>query len=232
MRRHLYYRRQLPIKRIRWCDPTGGVATATVLGAIYTSAGVGTVITSGTAAAIGTTALAVGGTVAAGAMSAYGKREEGIAASNQYRYAASVMDRQAEAARRTADINRGQVVYGASQQAKSLSEKVAEVSGAQKAAIGANIGGGSVTGADIIRDTATKAKQDELAIRYNADVRNWGIENEAQNEIWSLGIQKDQYLKAAKNARQAGNIGAMTSLLSTASSTASAYGKYNYKGVV
>ena len=202
---HWYYNNRniivLSHCRIRTCDPTGGYATTGVIMAL---------------------------TAAAGVTAAYGKREEGISQANQYRYAASVMDRQAEATRRTADINKSQVQYGASLQAKSLGEKVAEVTGAQKAAIGANIGGGSVTGADIIKDTMTKSKMDELAIRYNAEQKNWGIENEAQNEIWSLNTQKKQYLQAAKNARRAGNIGAMTSLLSTATSTASAYNKYNF----
>jgi mannitol-specific phosphotransferase system IIBC component len=165
-------------------------------------------------------------TLAGGAVSAYGKSQQSRAQSDAYKYSANAMDAQAKLAKRTSDINSKLVQDSAAREATEYGRKIAGVYGAQKVAVASNMGGGSVTEADILRDTFTKAKLDEMAIRHNADIKTWGIRNEAENEVWGLGIQKNQYLKAAKNARKAGAINVASSILSTASSIADTSMRY------
>ena len=213
MRKHWHYKTG-SIDRRRYCDPTGGFATMGVLMAV---------------------------SAVAGGVSAYGSYQEGQEKSKMYRDAAGNTDIQAEMARQTAAQNvmltqrqMAQNIHSvqmdASFQDRNLKEAVAKIRGTQTATAAAmGVGGGSVTSADIAMDTLNKEKMDEIAIRYNADSTStkitnegnnqiWGINNDLNNQTWALGVQKSQYMSAAKNAKTAGNIKAASTILSTISS--------------
>ncbi len=184
---------------VLFCDPSGGLAT-----------------------------LAIVTTIAGGVTAAYGQTQQAKSQSDAYRYSAGLLDTQAKLAKRTADINSRLVQDAASRESAQLGRNVSETMGAQKAASAANMGGGSVTAADIMTDTLKKARMDELAIKYGADIKSWGIREEEKAETWRLGVERDQYLKAAKNARKAGNIAVASSILGTATQIADVGMKYRY----
>jgi hypothetical protein len=199
------------MQRARFCDPTGGYATLGVI-------------------------MAVGG-----ATGAYGAYSEGSSTSAMYRAAARNAELQKDIYRRTAEQNTARTkaamernisatMMDASMQAKSVQQIAEATAGTQKATSAAmGVGGGSVSQADALLDTFDKQKMDEMAIRYNADAaaagitdegnqRLWDIQYDLQNKLWAADVEKQQYEYAAKNAKKAGNIKALGSILDTASS--------------
>lgn len=199
-RGHLHHRQRNIhldfLSMARFCDPTGGFATAGVIMAL---------------------------TAVSGGFAAYGQMQAGRAAQRQNEYNAQLAERQSELVRRTAEQNKTAEQLNAAGKSKTLAEKTAELEGTQKATAAASgVGGGSVTSADITADTITKSSLDQAAIKYNADINSWNIENEARGNEWMLKNRANQYRQAGKNAVDAGNINATSTLLNTATSVASA----------
>jgi hypothetical protein len=102
-------------------------------------------------------------------------------------------------------------------QSQQLSRQQMAVKGAQGASMGAQGLDGSVTGADIAKDTFTKQQMDQMTLQYNANVKTWSTTNAANAQLWGLGAQETQYSMGAQNAQTAGDIAAAGSLLNSAS---------------
>jgi hypothetical protein len=192
---------------------------------------------------VGTLAISAG-VSAAGAISSANSQ------SNQYKYQAQVAQLRAQLARRTADQNITLVKqneeqnitstqFDASEQSAANMRGLGQVRGSQKATLAANGMGDSVTAADIATDTFDAAKRDETAIRYNADAKTVGIENNANQQIWNLNneaanaewganVESAQDTMAAGNAQVAGYFGAANSIMGAASAYAGA--KMSYGG--
>jgi len=180
----------------RWCDPTGGYATAGVVMAL---------------------------TAVAGGYAAYGNVQAGRSQQRQNEYEAQLAEQQAALYRRTAEQNKTLEQANAAEASKTLAQKTAELKGTQAATAAASgIGGGSVTTADIAADTITKEKLDQAAIAYNANINSWNIEEEAKGNEWMLKNRATQYRRAGKNAVNSANIAATSTLLNTATSVAGA----------
>jgi hypothetical protein len=100
----------------------------------------------------------------------------------------------------------------------------------------ASLGIGGTTATDIAAETFDKAKIDELAIRYNADVAAWEAINTGKNAAWTLRSEASQYDIASRNIKKASQINTLTTVLNTAASVASvgamsgALGKGGSKG--
>jgi hypothetical protein len=178
-------------------------------------------------------------TAAAGGVSAYGQYRQGKSQDQYYRYLADQNEREAEAARITAeqeaelakqtgDLRSTIGQNEAAQRAKELKGNVSTVKGAQRAAMAA-MGIYGVTAEDILTDTTNKAKLDEANIRYNADINSWEAKRNADLEAWSarkgaadkgwaLGNQASAYRLAGKQARSAAKINMVSSILGTAAS--------------
>jgi hypothetical protein len=101
-------------------------------------------------------------------------------------------------------------------QAQQLSRQQTAIKGAQAASMGAQGIDGSVTSAEIAKDTFTKQQMDQSTLMYNANVKAWNITNQANANLWGLGAQKEQYSLGAENAALAGDISAGGSLFSSA----------------
>lgn len=170
--------------------------------------------------------IATVATVGAGALQAGGQIKQGFAQSDQYKYMGNVLDARSALARQQAEQNNTLTENAAAFQAQSSFRNAAQVEGTQKAAIGANGIGGSVTAADIAGDSFDREKLDQIAIRYNADTKKWENNRAADLEVWDNDNQKRQALRAAKNARQSGYINAGATLLGTAASVAGGYAKF------
>lgn len=186
---------------------------AAIPGAIGAAEGVGVA----GAAAAGATTLAVGATALSGGVAAYGAYQQGQAQKNMMNYQAQAAAVQQGIVKQTADANITGVENQAALESGQLSRQQAAVKGAQAAAAGAQGLDGSVTGADIAKDTFTKQQMDQQTLMYNANVKSWDITNNANSQLWGLGAQEGQYSEGARNAGIAGDIGAGTSLLSAAS---------------
>lgn len=171
---------------------------------------------SGTAAAVIGTA-AVGTAIASGGMAAYGAYQQGQAQKNMMNYQAQAAATQQKIVQQTSEANIKGVQDQAAMESGRLSRQQMAIKGAQTAAAGAQGLGGSVTGADIAKDTFTKQQLDQMTLQYNTNVKSWGITNKMNADLWGLGAQEGQYSMGAENAEKAGNIATVGSLLDTAS---------------
>ncbi len=169
------------------------------------------------------TATVVGLSVASGGFQAYNQYKQGVAESKYNNYLATQSENEGKAALAAGQKQSELVQDSAKEQGKSFKRGAAEFNSAQRAAMAA-MGVEGVTAEDVASDTFNKQRMDELAIRYNADVKSWETTTQAANQNWQSQEQAKQYRYAAKNAKQAGKTAAFTTLLSTAASTASMMG--------
>ncbi len=189
--------------------------------------------------------IAATAAAAAGGMQMYGQYQEGKATAQMYNYQAALNYQEAATRRKYAEeqkkaINEAAVANitleqtAAGLESARLMRDVSQLTGKQKAAIGA-LGIGGVTAEDIAIDTFDKARLDQLAIRYNANVQSWQIREQAKRDIWTLGeevkqktwaleSEAGQYRVAGKQARRAANIKMGATLLETAASVANIAG--------
>jgi phosphatidate phosphatase APP1 len=194
---------------------------------IFTSIGLAvgaTVAASATGIGAFGTGVALAGLAAtslAGAgISAFGQYAQGQAQKSEMKYQSDVANRQAEMAERAGAQNVRLTQYQASQDTQALNRKYAVLRGAQKAAFGSEIGGGSVTEGDVATDTFNTQTRDEEMIRYNADLKSWAIKEQAGGEVWGLKSQANQFTYAGKNAARAGMISGTGTIFSGVGNTA------------
>lgn len=176
-------------------------------------------------------ALLMGATAVSGAVSAYGAYSQGQAQKNLMNYQAQAAQTQADQEAKVAKVNISGVQDQAALNATQLGRQQAEAKGQQVAAAGAQGIGSSVTAADIAKSTFTKQQMDQMTLQYNANVKSWGITNQANQRIWALGVQSGQFGMGAKNSETAGDINAGSTLLSTASQIGTE-GIMNSKGYI
>lgn len=174
---------------------------------------------------MGAAAPAVGLSIGGSLLGAYGSYTEGQDKAAYYNYLVSNSRTEAGLAQKEADTESTLTSTQASQQARMASRRAAEVTGAQTAAEGANGTSGSVTGADVSNDTFNKAKLDQMAIKYNADVQNYRTQQSAKLKEFALNRDAEGNVIAGKAARTAGNLGAFNSILGGARQVAGIYGK-------
>lgn len=162
------------------------------------------------------------GVIAAGSYySAQGQMQQGESQNQYYRYLADTTEKQADAVMATAGRQEDAIQDQGASEFKNLKKAEARFEGAQTASMAANGVIGGVTAEDVAADTIDKAKLDEAAIRYNADVKSWEVRNNAKMNAWDLRNQAAQQRVAGANAKRAGEIGAVSTLLGGAGAVAS-----------
>lgn len=114
----------------------------------------------------------------------------------------------------------------ASFEGKRLKTSQSQFNASQRAIMAA-AGVTGVTAEDITTSTLSQQQLDEMALRYNADVKSWEVKTGAayknqskQYEAWQSNIQADQFRYAGKAAKYAGKVGAFSTILSTVASVA------------
>lgn len=167
------------------------------------------------------TATVITATAISGGMQAYGQYKEGTATKKYMDHVADLKEQQGniELARgqKQSELIQDSAKYSAVQQ----KTEAAQVASAQRASLVANgIDLGSVTSADLARETIDKARLDELAIRYNANVDSWNTTEDAKFRKWGLDVEASQDRQTGANAKASGKRQAFTTLLSTAASIA------------
>ncbi|WP_320729552.1 virion core protein, T7 gp14 family [Enterobacter ludwigii] len=152
------------------------------------------------------TTILAGAAVASGALSAYNQYQTG-------KYTAAVAEQNADVAEAQAQdsINRGNA------QAEEVRRRSRQAAGTQAATMGAT-GADLSTGnaLDVFGDTAQFGALDALT-----------TVNNAQREAYGYQVQAENYKSQASSARKQGNMGAMTTLLTT---PLQAYGAYQMAG--
>lgn len=163
--------------------------------------------------------VAIGLQVAGTALSAEAGKANAAATEGYYRFLAGQSDKNAELtelagqrqARGIQDAAAG--TYGQHLRAKK------QFLGAQRAA-GAAAGVSGATAEDLARDTEDKAALDEMAIRFNADSSSDEVLRQAGLTAFNQRSEADGYRMSADEAKRAGKINYLTTLIGGASSVA------------
>lgn len=169
------------------------------------------------------TIAGAGLTAGPGIYSAYNQYQQGLAQNSYYQKQAELSRAEGQRALDAADKQSTYVQDTAKEEGKRLKTSQAEFNAATRAQLAAN-GIVGVTAEDITSNNFNKELMDEAAVRYNADVKSWEINSNAQNQNWAANIQATNYDYAGKSAKYAGKTEAIGTLLSTAVSVASQLG--------
>lgn len=158
-----------------------------------------------------------------GAVSAYGQYQQGKAQASQYNYQAAVDRNNKIIADRQADdaINRGKIAE------QEHRDKVNQIKGRQRVQFAANgIDLGSDVVGETLGDTAMFGELDALTIRSNAENEAYGYRVQGMNYEASAALSST----AAKNASNAGRMGAFTTILGTAGTVGGKYTDFKNAG--
>jgi len=157
--------------------------------------------------------------VASTVMSAVSSVQQGKAQAAAYK-------QQAEVSRQNALYQEAQAAnaaYNGAQEEHAIRQKGKQIIGTQTAAFGAsNIDTSSGSAADVINSSDYNNLMDALQARRNAANQSWADQVEATN----YNNQAKNYDVAASNARKAGNLNAIGSVLTGATSLATQYSQY------
>jgi len=168
-------------------------------------------------------AISIAAGVAGAGIGAYGAYAKGKAGSETYTYQAAVAQNNQAIAKRNAQY---QLAAGESE-AEIAGIKERQQMGATKAgqsARGLDVNTGS--NADIQEGEAKIASFEQMMIRHNAARKAYGAELEGYQQ----GVQSTLDLKAAKQARTAGDIDIASSLVGGASSVSDKWFKFSQAG--
>jgi hypothetical protein len=161
--------------------------------------------------------------LASGGLAAYGQYSAGKNQQKFYNDLAGTQDKQAEVVEQTGREQERLIVDQAARDTTDLKRDARRVEGAQKVTLAANgVGGGSATAEDLARDLFNEEKADELAVRYNADMRVWETRTQTKFAAHDLRNQAWQHRVAGQNAMTAAKFNAMSSLAGGASQAAMA----------
>lgn len=159
-------------------------------------------------------AVGLGTSLVGGILSAFGAKRQGEANSKMYAYQAQVARYNAQIDKQNADYAR----YAGERSAANFGMKQAQTEATirnNQAASGLDVNSGS---AAQIQASARKVGQIDMAtIRENAAKTAYDYEVKAVNDLNQAGL----YDAASSNARSAGNLNMMASLISTAGSVSS-----------
>lgn len=169
--------------------------------------------------------FAIGFTVASAVVSAYGQYQEGQATQdyNEYlgRKARAEGDYAYKIGVKNAEIA-GDVAKGKGKQQK---KEAARLAATQKAALASNsFDLLSVTAEDLLGETYSEAKADELAIRYNAEMQTWNIMEDAKYNRWAGEQAEEQHHVMGHNAVRKAGMKMTGTLLGAAASSVSIAG--------
>lgn len=154
---------------------------------------------------------------------AYGAYSQGMSEAAQYRYASAAKQKEAAATRAYGTAQTTAIQDQAALESAATKQQTNRFLGAQKAQLGANTGGGSVTAQDILKDTLTKGDLDQAMIRYNADLKSKSVIDRSNMSAFDLENEAAGYGIAASGAKRGAKTAAFNSLLSGAGQVANTW---------
>ena len=155
-----------------------------------------------------------------GSQQAQNEQQAGRNEALYYKYLSGTARQNARLADVSAESQVSEVGAQEQQEMAALHAKKRETIGAQKAALVTGAGVGSKTAEQIVSDTENKTNLDEMALRYNADLKMKSIRIGAQAQAMNLENQATGYDYAGINAKKAAKIKSNATLLGTGTSTA------------
>lgn len=161
----------------------------------------------------------------AGAYEAQAQLNEGSRQNKYYRYMASMKDTEARLVRAAGERQVGAIQDNASRDSRALNDELKRVQGAQRVAQAASGMAPSGSAEDVAGDTISKAKADELAIRFNADSASQETLRQADFEGMNLRNEASGFRAAGRNAKSAAKTGAFATLLGRATQVADTWYK-------
>lgn len=176
--------------------------------------------------------ISAGASVAGGIVGAAGAQEQAAATAASGRFNAQMLDYRAELYDLQSNIlkrNRAMALMQAGEAARDKGKVLAATMGSVRAAYGAN--GLSIEGSplDVLEATAREGQLDISKELYKGDVAATALTDQANMATVEAGLSRNQANMArygADMAIEAGNIGALASLLSGAAGATSAFGKF------
>lgn len=159
--------------------------------------------------------------VAGGAYSAYQQGQAGKAQASYYSYLGKTAQANAGIAIAKGEATRRAIGAQEFDEQQRLSRGIRQTVANQKAAMVNGVGATSRSAQDIVSDTLTKGNLDEMALRYNADLRARNAMIGADAEAFNYESQAGGYSVAGKNAIAGAKAGQISTLLGTAGSVAS-----------
>lgn len=168
-------------------------------------------------------AIGIGSAAAGGLVGAFGQASGGQAQAGMYNYQAGVAQINQKIALQNADYQRTVGEVQAQQSGMATRAKVGETK-VEQSASNLDINSGSQA---LVRESETSLGQyDQSVIRANAARRAYGYEVEATQQE----AQGSLYKMAGKNAKTAGSISAVSSILGAAGSVSSKWLQAGPKG--
>ena len=165
-------------------------------------------------------AVAIGAMAVGSAVKGYGEAKSARAESKYYSYLSSTATENARLAREAGAEEVRQVGAQQYQAVGQIGTAKRELQGAQRAALVSGAGVGSKTAEQIASDTETKSQLDEMALRYNADLKMKNIRTSSEATAKNYEAEAAADRAAARNAKRTAGLGIASSILGTASSTA------------
>lgn len=162
---------------------------------------------------------AIGLQVAGSALAADGAQASAKATEGYYRFVAGQADSNANLTELAGQRQAREVQDAAAATYAQHLRATKQVRGAQRAA-GAAAGVSGVTAEDIARDTTDKAALDEMAIRFNADSASGEVLRQTGLTAFNQRAEGDVARMSADQAKQAGKLNLLTTLIGGASSVA------------
>ena len=154
--------------------------------------------------------------LASGYQQAQAQKAAGQAEGNYYDYIAEQNKQQGEIALRRGAKQSEIIQEQAKGEGKKFKQQAAEFTAGQKVALAASgVPLSSVTAQDIEKSTMSKIQADELALRYNADLRSWGVTTDAKYQKWSSDVAAGQNEYAGRYSKYAEKINARNTILGT-----------------
>jgi hypothetical protein len=173
-------------------------------------------------------AVSVAASIAGSVMSAKGAADKAESDQKYYNHLADVAEANVGEVRQAGAFERQSITENVSRETQSNKVQTAQLMGKQNVAAAATGAGmGSVTSADIARDTINKSTLDEMYIRYQADTQKYLSAKKENKDVENLLEQARGYRAGGEAAKTAGGYQVAGTLLSGASQVAS--NLYNYK---
>ena len=167
----------------------------------------------------GKSGISSGFAILSGYLRAKAQKAEGKAQEAYYNYLAEQSRLEGDAALKIGQKQSELVQDVAKEEGKQLKKTQAQFNASQIAAMAASgVDVSSVSAQDVVSSAYSEQKLDELALRYNADMRSWGVKTEASYKNWAANVQAGQYEYAGKHARVVSKIKQRSTLLDTVSS--------------
>lgn len=164
----------------------------------------------------------LGAQAVGGGISAWAQEQQGKATGSYYGYLADNARLNAGLALSAAKSKKAEISAQEGDAARQIGENIRGTVAKQRVAFAAGgPGAGSKTAEQIVSDTLARGDLDQIALRYNADLKRKGIDTDADFAALDYEGQAKGYGMAGNNARLASKVGQLNTILGTSTSVAS-----------